>query len=89
MKTPSTQKPIEIEVQWFAVLRDAAGKSHERVTVAQGDTAAHVYTRFLETYQFKLHMSELRVAINDEFAQFDRELCNADRVVFIPPVAGG
>jgi molybdopterin converting factor small subunit len=31
----------------------------------------------------------LRVAINDEFADWSRRLGTGDRIVFIPPVAGG
>jgi len=31
----------------------------------------------------------LKVAVNEEFAAWDRELADGDRVVFIPPVAGG
>jgi molybdopterin converting factor small subunit len=31
----------------------------------------------------------LRVAVNDEFADWSRPLVAGDRVVFIPPVAGG
>jgi molybdopterin converting factor small subunit len=31
----------------------------------------------------------LRVAVNDEFADWSQPLAAGDRVVFIPPVAGG
>jgi molybdopterin synthase sulfur carrier subunit len=31
----------------------------------------------------------LRVAVNDEFGDWSQELADGDRVVFIPPVAGG
>jgi len=31
----------------------------------------------------------LKVAVNEEFAAWDRPLADGDRVVFIPPVAGG
>jgi len=36
-----------------------------------------------------LPRSMLRVAVNDEFADWSRPLGAGDRVVFIPPVAGG
>jgi len=31
----------------------------------------------------------LRVAVNEEFSDWQRPLEDGDRVVFIPPVAGG
>jgi molybdopterin synthase sulfur carrier subunit len=31
----------------------------------------------------------LKVAVNEEFAAWDQPLAGGDRVVFIPPVAGG
>ena len=34
-------------------------------------------------------IGRLKVAVNDEFADWDRRLAPGDRVVFIPPVAGG
>jgi molybdopterin converting factor small subunit len=36
-----------------------------------------------------LPQSLLRVAVNDEFCDWERPLVEGDRVVFIPPVAGG
>jgi molybdopterin converting factor small subunit len=31
----------------------------------------------------------MKVAINDEFSEWNSELADGDSVVFIPPVAGG
>jgi molybdopterin converting factor small subunit len=34
-------------------------------------------------------MASVKVAINDEFADWQHKLQDGDTVVFIPPVAGG
>jgi molybdopterin converting factor small subunit len=34
-------------------------------------------------------VGRLKVAVNDEFRDWDTPLAAGDRVVFIPPVAGG
>ena len=38
---------------------------------------------------FTLGVERVKVAINNEFASWDRPLAANDTVVFIPPVAGG
>ena len=40
-------------------------------------------------HQFSLPPERVQVAINDQFVPMDTPLNNDDRVVFIPPVAGG
>jgi molybdopterin converting factor subunit 1 len=79
---------IDVHVQYFAVLRERAGFSHETVATAAA-TAAELYDELATRHPFDLPRSMLRVAINDEFADWSRRLGTGDRVVFIPPVAGG
>lgn len=80
---------FKVNIQYFAMLRDAAGKSAEQVTISAGETASSLYYRLAETYGFKLPKENIRVAINEEFSDFNAELKDQDRLVFIPPVAGG
>lgn len=35
------------------------------------------------------HMKSLRVAVNQEFADFSTEVHNGDEIAFLPPVSGG
>ena len=79
---------IDIEVQYFAVLRERAGASREKVQTAAA-TAAELYDQLAARHDFGLPRAMLRVAVNDEFAEWSRPLTAGDRVVFIPPVAGG
>ena len=77
-----------VDVQYYAVLREQAGRSHERVTTA-AVTVADLYEELRQLHGLGLARAQLRVAINDEFAEWHAPLVNGARVVFIPPVAGG
>lgn len=77
-----------IEIQYFAVLRERAGIGRETVETAAA-TAADLYDELASRHDFGLPRGMLRVAVNDEFADWSRPLATGDRVVFIPPVAGG
>jgi molybdopterin converting factor subunit 1 len=79
---------ISVEVQYFAVLRERAGVAREQVETGAA-TAAELYDELAARHDFGLPRAMLRVAVNDEFAEWSRPLVAGDRVVFIPPVAGG
>ena len=78
-----------ISIRYFALLRDLAGKSDESLSIELGATASRVYLSLAERYGFPLGLSDIRVAVNDDFATTDHPLSDGDRLVFIPPVAGG
>lgn len=78
-----------IQIRYFALLRDLAGKSDESLTVEQGATASRIYLSLAEKYGFPLGLSDIRVAVNDDFATTDHPVTHGDKLVFIPPVAGG
>jgi molybdopterin converting factor subunit 1 len=78
----------DVEVQYFALLREQAGRSSERVATPAA-TAAELYDELRLRYGFTLPVALLRVAVNDEFCAWTTPLRTGDRVVFIPPVAGG
>lgn len=79
---------IDVHIQYFAVLRERAGLSQETVGTTAA-TAGELYDELAARHPFNLPRSMLRVAINDEFADWSRRLGAGDRIVFIPPVAGG
>jgi len=78
----------QITVQYYAILREQAGRSTETVETA-GATAAGLYAQLAAHHHFTLARTVMKVAINGEFADWDTMLNNGDHVVFIPPVAGG
>lgn len=77
-----------IRVQYFAALREQAGRSEE-VLETLATTPATLYDELVVTRSLKLAPALLKVAVNAEFVDWDFPLSDGDRVVFIPPVAGG
>jgi molybdopterin converting factor subunit 1 len=77
-----------VHVQYYAVLREQAGRSDERIETAAA-TAAALYEELRARHGLTLARAQLRVAIDGEFAEWQAPLPDGARVVFIPPVAGG
>jgi sulfur-carrier protein len=77
-----------IVVQYFAVLREQAGCGEERVETSAA-SASELYAELAARHGFSLPQRLLKVAVNDDFALWGQALVEGDRVVFIPPVAGG
>jgi molybdopterin-guanine dinucleotide biosynthesis protein A len=80
--------PRELQVQYFALLREQAGRSSEKVSTRARD-ARELYEELRLARGLKLRPEQMRVAINEEFADWSHPLAAGDRVVFLPPVAGG
>jgi molybdenum cofactor guanylyltransferase len=78
----------QIRVQYYALLREEAGKSEESVGT-RAATPRELYEELQGRYPFSLAVQMLKVAVNDEFGDWSQRLADGDRVVFIPPVAGG
>jgi molybdenum cofactor guanylyltransferase len=90
MSTLSTPTAAEraIRVQYYALLREQAGRSEETVTTGAA-TPRDLYAELRARYPFTLPAEMLRVAVNAEFGDWTQPLKTGDSVVFIPPVAGG
>jgi len=78
----------KIRVQYYALLREQAGRSDEQIAT-RAHTPRELYEELKARYPFSLAPEMLRVAINAEFGEWTRQLADGDCVVFIPPVAGG
>ena len=79
---------INIKVIYFAVLRDLAKKKEELLSVDPGTTPQSLYDMLQEKYSFP-NQNTFKVAINDNFTEWNEPLSQHDTVVFIPPVTGG
>ncbi len=77
-----------IEVRYFALFREKAGKESELV---QGcfKTHAELYEHLSLKYSFGIPARMIQVAVDDEFSQMSGTLLPSSKIVFIPPVAGG
>lgn len=86
---PGTEpKPMQLKIQYFALLREQSGRSHETLDT-QAATPAELYAELQARYPFTLPREQLKVAVNSDFSDWSRPLAAGDSVVFIPPVAGG
>jgi molybdopterin converting factor subunit 1 len=79
---------MKLRVQYYALLREQAGRSEETVETA-ARTPQQLYAELAARHPFSLGVESLRVAINSEFGDWGQMLSEGDAVVFIPPVAGG
>lgn len=77
-----------VRVQYFAVLREEAGRSEEHVDTA-ARTLADLYDELRGRFRFGLPRERLKVVANEEFVDWSRPVSDGDTIVFIPPVAGG
>jgi molybdenum cofactor guanylyltransferase len=77
-----------VRVQYYAILREQAGRSDETLDTSAG-TPAELYAELRQRHPFQLGPAQLKVALNSEFSDWQTPLKHGDTVVFIPPVAGG
>jgi molybdopterin-guanine dinucleotide biosynthesis protein A len=84
----ATANPIELRVQYFALLREQAG-CRDEILSTRATTPRELFAELTSRHRFTLTPEHLKVAVNAEFADWSRALNTGDHVVFIPPVAGG
>ena len=77
-----------LRLHYYALLREQAGRQSETVST-EAATPAALYAELAARHGFRLSASQLKVAVNSAFSDWDRVLEDGDEVVFIPPVAGG
>ncbi len=84
----SDARTMQLKIQYYALLREQAGRSEETLET-DATTPAAVYAQLHARYGFTLDRDQLKVAVNSEFSDWLRTLRPGDTLVFIPPVAGG
>jgi sulfur-carrier protein len=77
-----------VNVQYFAILREQRGLAQEKLATNAASPGA-LYEELRGRHQFTLPADRIRAAVNDSFVDAAAPLHDGDRVVFIPPVAGG
>jgi molybdopterin converting factor small subunit len=85
---PDATPILRLDLRYVAILRDERGLAEETVD-SRAATPRALYEELHARHGFSLAAARLQVAVNDEFAAWDRPLRDGDRVVFLPPVAGG
>lgn len=69
------------------MLRELSGKNFEEVQT-EASTPGELFDELARRDEYP-PMNQMKVAINEEFGEWDTALAEGDVVVFIPPVAGG
>lgn len=77
-----------LNITYFAALRDATGCAEESL-ITEVVTAKALFHELATKYHWPFSEADIQVAINDRYQPTDTLLKEGDRVVFIPPVAGG
>jgi len=85
---PQARIAKTVRIQYYAILREQAGRSEETLDTSAG-TPAELYAQLRQRHPFQLTSAQLKVALNSEFSDWQTPLKHGDTVVFIPPVAGG
>ena len=79
---------LTLHVQYFAILREQRGLTQETLTTSAATPTA-LYDELRTRHNFTLPADRIRAAVNDAFVASSAPLRDGDRIVFIPPVAGG
>ena len=79
---------MKITVKYFAALKDERGLGEEQLE-GTFNSPKDLYGFLKKEHDLSICVSKLKVAVNDEFANWDSSLNEGDSIVFIPPVAGG
>ena len=79
---------IKIQVIYFAKLRELTGLDKETFSMKQGNKPGDVLASINKRHEIDVEIN-FKIAVNDEFSDWDIELNDGDRLVFIPPVTGG
>jgi molybdopterin converting factor small subunit len=78
----------QIKVLYFAGLRETRGDPEEVVSTAAGTPAA-LYRELAARHGFPAVPEGMKVAVNDEIADWQTALASGDTVVFLTPFGGG
>jgi len=76
---------MEIDVKFFASLRERMGRTSDKVTLEGEATVSDVWSQVSSEPM----PSNILVAVNKEYTDLSQALKNGDEVAFFPPVTGG
>ncbi len=81
---------MQINVLFFGILRDLAGRGSEALNLPDGATVASLLAHYeSQIPRLKPYLPAVAVAVNEEYAARQRPLRDRDDVALLPPVSGG
>jgi molybdopterin converting factor subunit 1 len=83
-----------MKILYFAWLRQKVGRAEEDIELPITVTSVAALVAWLKTHSEAhanafANMKAVRVAINQEFADWNAPIAEGDEVAFFPPVTGG
>lgn len=78
-----------VRLLFFASAADWAGRRELEVRCEEPKTVLEIMRSVPGLRELLEHRAALRVAINQEYAEFSTEVSDGDEVAFLPPVSGG
>ncbi|MFS8084549.1 MAG: molybdenum cofactor biosynthesis protein MoaE [Acidobacteriota bacterium] len=90
MQTNTDNTTISVRVLFFGAARDAAGSEEVTLTLDPPHDSANAFAQLLTAYpSLRRFGKSLLLAVNQEYALPDREICDGDELAVFPPVSGG
>jgi molybdopterin converting factor subunit 1 len=81
---------MTVRVLFFGAASDAVGQDRIELHIPSGSTSRHAFEQVLAKYPDLLRFGKsLLLAVNQEYADPNRELHEGDELAIFPPVSGG
>lgn len=81
---------MEVDIRYFAIIREIVGRPSERREVPTGGTVGSLLEALAEEYPRLARVKPVTMLmVNQSYVSADHPLQEGDEVAFIPPVSGG
>ena len=81
---------MDVDIRFFAVIREIVGRSAERRQLPEGATAGDVFDELTREYSRLERMKPVTMLmVNKTYVTHDHVLRDGDELALIPPVSGG
>ena len=81
---------MDVDVRYFAIIREIVGLSAERREVPEGATAGDIFTQLIrENPRLERMRPVTMLMVNKAYVTHEHELHDGDELALIPPVSGG
>jgi len=87
---PTNENRITVRVLFFGAARDAAGGEEAELKLDPPHDSASAFAQLVIAYpDLRRFGKSLLLAVNQEYAQPDRQIADGDELAVFPPVSGG